>query len=57
MARSPKKLYGVELDPAKFPQAEAALRRALTTPPTPHTSKAKTRPASKGRVHRGKTRA
>jgi hypothetical protein len=40
---------------------DEALRRALNTPPTPHksverTQKAKERPASKGRVHKGKTR-
>lgn len=53
----PKKLHGAELDPAKFGQFEAALKRGLSTPPTHHTPapKAKTRPTSKGRVHKGKT--
>jgi len=43
---------------------ERGLRRALNTPPQPHgrnpstpaAPKPKTRPASKGRVHKGKTR-
>ena len=39
---------------------QRALRRALTTPPRHWTApapKAKERPASKGRVHKGKTRS
>jgi hypothetical protein len=50
MVKPPKKLYGVELDPAKFGKFEATLKRGLSMPPKPHaTPKAKTRPASKGR--------
>jgi len=52
----PKKLYGVELDPAKFGEFEATLKRGLSMPPKPHVPKPKTRPASKGRIHKGKTR-
>jgi hypothetical protein len=52
----PKKLHGVELDPTKFGEFEAALKRALSMPPQPHIPKSKTRPASKGRVHKGKGR-
>jgi hypothetical protein len=39
---------------------QRALRKALNTPPkhrTALTPKAKERPASKGRVHKGKTRS
>jgi hypothetical protein len=44
---------------------ERGLRRALSTPPQPHgknptsppLSKPKERPASKGRVHKGKTQS
>jgi hypothetical protein len=43
---------------------ERGLRRALNTPPQPHGKnprtpppKTKERPASKGRVHKGKTRS
>jgi hypothetical protein len=51
-----------ELDPAKWSEFERALRRALTMPPHLHkeptsTPKPKTRPASRGRVHKGKSRA
>ena len=48
-------------------RAEAALKRMLATPPKPHSemklgkrkakAQRKERPASKGRVHKGKTRA
>jgi hypothetical protein len=50
-------------DMAKTPKSEkdvwreAILKRMLETPPKPFTPKPKTRPASKGRVHKGKTRA
>jgi len=47
-------------------RAEAALKRMLNTPPKPHSemkvgkpkakTSAKERPASKGRVHKGRTR-
>jgi len=37
----PKKLHGVELDPTKFSAFEATLKRALSTPPTPHAPKPK----------------
>jgi hypothetical protein len=39
-------------------RADAVVRRMIATPPTPHkpvVPKQKTRPVSKGRVHRGKT--
>jgi hypothetical protein len=43
---------------------DEAIRRALNTPPKPHSEiigksgrKPKERPASKGRVHKGKTRS
>jgi len=38
---------------------DAVVRRMIATPPTPHkpiTPKRKTRPASKGRVHKARTR-
>ncbi|HLZ67480.1 MAG TPA: hypothetical protein VKQ29_14695 [Aliidongia sp.] len=31
------------------------IKRMINTPPKPHAPKSKTRPASKGRVHKGKT--
>jgi hypothetical protein len=52
---APVTLHGVELDPARLTAADAAMRRALRMPPVPH--KPKTRPATKGRVHKGKTRS
>jgi hypothetical protein len=60
MAKPLKKVQpNVELDPAKWGQFEDTLNRALKTPLHPHnapTPKSKTRPASKGRVHKGKAR-
>ncbi len=42
-------------------RAEAVIKRMLNTPPQPRTPKpvpkTKERPASKGRIHRGKTRS
>jgi hypothetical protein len=51
-------------DEETIARAEAALKRMLATPPKHHSAmklgkrkeKAKERPASKGRVHKGKTR-
>jgi hypothetical protein len=39
---------------------DAVVRRMIATPPKPHkpsSPKAKTRPANKGRVHKGKARS
>jgi len=45
----------------KRPEADvwrdAILKRMLATPPKPFTPKRKGRPASKGRVHKGKTKS
>jgi hypothetical protein len=46
-------------EPGMEERFQRALRKALNTPPkhrTAATPKAKERPASKGRVHKGKTR-
>jgi hypothetical protein len=47
-------------EPGMAERFQRALRKALNTPPkhrTALTPKAKERPASKGRVHKGKTRS
>jgi hypothetical protein len=49
----------VEDEPGMAERFQCALRKALNTPPkhrTAPTPKAKERAASKGRVHKGKTR-
>ena len=62
-----------KLDPTKDPEFQKVVRHLLDTPPKPHSemkigkrkakpsskpaSESKTRPASKGRVHKGRTRA
>jgi hypothetical protein len=38
------------------PVVDAVIKRMLKTPPQPRTKKLKERPASKGRVHTGRTR-
>jgi hypothetical protein len=62
MARSPKPppAEPVEIhdEPGMEERFQRALRKALNTPPkhrTAPTPKTKERPASKGRVHKGKT--
>ena len=47
-------------DSTKGPQFHRVVKTYLETPPKPHklnVPKPKTRPASKGRVHKGKTRS
>jgi hypothetical protein len=64
MTRSHKPLPAepVEIhdEPGMEERFQRALRKALNTPPkhrTASTPKTKERPASKGRVHKGKTRS
>jgi hypothetical protein len=50
----------IEDEPGMAERFQRALRKALNTPPkhrSAPTTKAKERPASKGRVHKGKTRS
>ena len=60
MAEKPKSSSPEIIDePGMVERFQRALRRALNTPPkhrTAPTPKPKERPASKGRVHKGKTR-
>jgi len=42
-------------EPGMAERFQRGLRNLLNTPPKPPTPKAKTRPASKGRVHKSKT--
>jgi len=54
--------YGQRRSPDEYSDEEAARRRdivvkrMLNTPPQPRAKKPKERPASKGRVHKGRTR-
>jgi hypothetical protein len=59
MAEKPKSIEIVD-EPGMAERFQRALRKALNTPPKHRTSptpKPKERPASKGRVHKGKTRS
>jgi hypothetical protein len=64
MTRAPKKPEDVKDEPGAEERFMRGVKRALETPPQPHkdvpkhkaaTPKSKQRPASKGRVHKGKT--
>lgn len=55
----PKPIPEIVDEPGMAERFQRGLQRALNTPPTPRkplTPKPKERPASKGRVHKGKTR-
>jgi hypothetical protein len=55
----PKSADRIEDEPGMAERFQSALRKALNTPPKHRTApmpKTKERPASKGRVHKGKTR-
>jgi len=54
--REPKRqLPNIVDEPGMAERFQRGLQRALNTPPQPRSPKAKERPASKGRVHKGKT--
>jgi hypothetical protein len=58
MVKSPKKEESaIELVPDAWPRFEQFIKRVAKSGPQHRTAKPKTRPASKGRVHGGKTRA
>ena len=56
----------IKTDPTRDPEFQKVIRHFVTTPPKPHSemkigkrkaeTSAKERPASKGRVHKGKSR-
>jgi hypothetical protein len=60
MAKPPKKSQAqpdIELVPDAWPKFERFIREVVKAGPQHRVAKPKTRPASKGRVHKGKTRA
>jgi hypothetical protein len=56
MSKSPKEDAGVELRPDGWERFERAVDAGVKGGPKHRTAKPKTRPVSKGRVHKGKTR-
>jgi hypothetical protein len=52
---APADLSGIEDEPGMAERFQRGLQRAFTMKPTHPTPKTKTRPASKGRAHKGKT--
>jgi hypothetical protein len=46
---------GIEFHPDSWERFERTVQKVINAPPVHRTAKAKERPASKGRVHKGKT--